>query len=510
MENKMAEQKRLLLIYPDFLEEDKYSKNKLGNYSEGLASISAVVKGGGHDVKLYHELYMPEKNEFLDKVNSFKPDLIGFTARTTAIPFITEMCGWLDDNLPDIPVLIGGYHAILVPDECAKIRGVDIVCEGEGEYPILELMDSLRDGEMRTDILSMHYNLPDGTYKKNPVRPLIEDLDELPFPDFDLFDYENLDRSKNFTAMVMLSRGCLFSCTYCGNSQFRNIYPNKKKYCRFRSPEKSIELLELLIKKYPFIKFIEFRDAIFNMYKEWFYEFMPMYIERINLPFNCNLRFDVLDEEMVRMLKEGGCYMIDIGLENGNEEFRRKYLHRNMKNDMLIQQAKWFRKYKITALTYNIVGLPYETIELSLETIKLNAKLDVDKVIPNIFYPYPMTILEKTAKDGGFIDPSVDPNDPVQLRMPQYPKYDILYIAYNFNKLVRKYKAIYALPPEEAAKKEAALDKKITSKHYPRKFLYKTAKAKEDAFIWAKKTLKKVSPKLFIFLKNKTMKEVKQ
>ena len=197
----MVEQKRLLLIYPDFLEEDKYSKNKLGNYSEGLASISAVVKGGGHDVKLYHELYMPEKQEFLDKVKSFDPDLIGFTARTTAIPFITEMAGWLDDNMPDIPVLIGGYHAILVPDECAKIRGIDIVCEGEGEYPILELMNSMRDGEMRTDILSMHYNLPDGTYKKNPVRPLIEDLDELPFPDFDLFDYENLDRSKNFTAV---------------------------------------------------------------------------------------------------------------------------------------------------------------------------------------------------------------------------------------------------------------------------------------------------------------------
>ena len=202
--------------------------------------------------------------------------------------------------------------------------------------------------------------------------------------------------------------------------------------------------------------------------------------------------------------------MIDIGLENGNEEFRRKYLHRNMKNDHLIQVSKWFRENKITALTYNIVGLPYETLELSLETVKLNAKLDVDKVIPNIFYPYPMTILRKTAEEGGFIDPSVDPNDPVQLRMPQYPKNDILYMAYNFNKLVRKYKAIYALPPEQAKKKEAKLDKKITSKHYPRTLIYKTAKFKEDMFIWAKRTPKKVSPKLFIFLKNKTMKEVKQ
>lgn len=506
----MSEQKRLLLIYPDFLEEEMFNRKKLGNYSEGLASISAVLKQGGYDVKLYHELYMPEKQEFIDKVKSFEPDVIGFTARTTAIPFITEMAGWLDEVLPDIPVGLGGYHAILVPDECIKIKGIDFVVVGEGEYPWLDYMNALRDGITRTDIQSIYYKLENGEIIRNPVRPLIEDLDSLPFPDFDLFDFENLDRSKNFTAMVMLSRGCLFSCTYCGNSQFRNIYPNKQKYCRFRSPEKAIELLELLLKKYPFVKFIEFRDAIFNMYKDWFYEFMPMYIEKIHLPFNCNLRFDVLDEDMIRMLKEGGCYMIDIGLENGNEEFRRKYLHRNMKNDHMIQVSKWFRKYNITQLTYNIVGLPYETLELSLETVKLNAKLDVDKVIPNIFYPYPMTILEKTARDGGFMDESVDPNDPVQLRMPQYPKSDILYMAYNFNKLVKKYKAIYALPEEQAKKKEAKLDKKITSKHYPRKFLYNVAKTKENGFIFAKRTLKKVSPKLYIFLKNKTMKEVKK
>ena len=148
----MSDQKRMLLIYPDFLEEDKYNKNRLGNYSEGLASISAVLKQGGHDVQLYHQLYMPDKNEFIEKVKSFSPDAIGFSMRTTAIPFITEMAGWLDDELPEIPVSIGGYHAILVPDECIKIRGIDIVTVGEGEYPLLELMDCMRDGVERTDI----------------------------------------------------------------------------------------------------------------------------------------------------------------------------------------------------------------------------------------------------------------------------------------------------------------------------------------------------------------------
>ncbi|MCL2071755.1 MAG: B12-binding domain-containing radical SAM protein [Oscillospiraceae bacterium] len=513
----MSKKLTTLLIYPDFLEEDKFNKNKRGNYSEGLASISAVLKQEGYDVKLYHMLYMPDKKEFIKRLaNEFglsngEPvsTVVGFSARTTAMPFITELAGWLDEEFPNIPVGIGGYHAILVPDECLKIRGVDMVIVGEGEYPWLDYMNSIRDNAPRTDIESIYFKMPDGAVIRNPVRPLIEELDSLPFPDFDLFDYENLDRSKNFTAMVMLSRGCLFSCTYCGNSQFRNIYPNKKKYCRFRSPRKSIELLELLLKKFPFIKYLEFRDAIFNSYEDWFYEFMPMYIEKIKLPFNCNLRFDILTEEMVKMLKDGGCYMIDIGLESGNEAFRTKYLHRTMKNEHMINVAKWFKQNKITTLTYNIVGLPHETLELSLETVKLNAKLDVDKVIPNIFYPYPMTILAKTAQDGGFIDKSVDPNDPVQLRMPQYSKYDILYMAYNFNKLVRQYRRIYSLPTEKLQKAEAKLDKKITSKNYPRKFLYKSAKFKEGMFIKAKKLLKKVSPRLFVFLKNRTMKEVK-
>jgi radical SAM superfamily enzyme YgiQ (UPF0313 family) len=179
-----------------------------------------------------------------------------------------------------------------------------------------------------------------------------------------------------------------------------------------------------------------------------------------------------------------------------------------MKNEHLIQISKWFQKYNITSLTYNIVGLPHETIELSLETIKLNAKLDVDKVIPNIFYPYPMTILEKTARDGGFLDPTVDPNDPVQLRMKNYPKSDILYISYNFNKLVKEYKRIYSLPEKESKIAEQKLDSKILNAGTKkRQQWYKKAKRKEDLMVKAKRSLKRISPKLYIFLKNLTMRK---
>ena len=244
-----------------------------------MASISAVVKQGGHDVKLYHMLYMPSKEEFIEKVKSFSPTVVGITARTTAIPFIKDFCRWLKEELPDLFVTIGGYHAILVPDEVLAIEGCDAVCVGEGEYPLLELLDSFQNGELKTDIQSINFKLKDGTIIKNPVRPLIEDLDELPFPDFDLFDYPNLDRSKNFTAMVMLSRGGLFSCTYCSNNS-ATFTPIKRNIAVSPSPKKAIELLELLLKKYPFIQYINSVMPSLICIKT-VYEFMPI-IEKIH------------------------------------------------------------------------------------------------------------------------------------------------------------------------------------------------------------------------------------
>ncbi|MDR0357761.1 MAG: cobalamin-dependent protein, partial [Clostridiales Family XIII bacterium] len=233
---------KLLLVYPDFVEETKRNRNIPGNYSEGLASISAVLKAAGYAVSLLHLTWMPDRDEFLSNVRKEAPDVLGFTMRTTAMGYVSEMAGWLDEEMPDVHVSCGGYHPTLVPDEVLAIRGVDSVCVGEGEYPLRDLMDSLRDGVARRDIESMYFKSPDGSVVRNPVRPMTEDLDELPFPDLSIFDYKKLRTGLIDTAMVMVSRGCLFSCTYCGNSQFRNVYPNRKKYARFRSPANAIRV----------------------------------------------------------------------------------------------------------------------------------------------------------------------------------------------------------------------------------------------------------------------------
>ncbi|MDR0293242.1 MAG: B12-binding domain-containing radical SAM protein [Oscillospiraceae bacterium] len=500
-----------LMVYPDFVEETKNNRNVPGNYSEGLASISAVLKEAGHTVSLLHLTYMPDRQEFLSRVRQAGSDIVGFSVRTTAMPFVEAMAGWLDDELPDLYVTCGSYHPTLVPDEVLALRGVDNVCIGEGEYPLRDLCDSLRnEGRVRTDIPSMYFKLPDGTVIRNQIRPLIEDLDELPFPDLDLFDYQNLRTGRIHTAMVMVSRGCLFSCTYCGNSQFRNVYPNRKKYARFRSPENAIRLVERILEKQPDTQYLEFRDAIFNMYEDWFYEFMPLYREKIHLPFNCNLRFDLMDERMVQTLAQGGCYMIDIGLESGNSEMRSQYLHRHMKNDHMIEMTRWLRQYKITTCTYNIVGLPHETLSLALETVKLNAQMDVDRVIANIFYPYPMTKLYDIAKEGGYIDPRVDPNDKVQLRQPGFSRDDVLYISYRFLALMKKYRALYALSEERRDRKIAALDKKILSPLRPRALIWRWEAARTTFSRRLKRLLSKAAPAVYLKLRNRRIRALKK
>ncbi len=499
MENK--KQLHLLLVYPDFIEGDAVKKASGGSYSEGLASISAFIKQAGYKVSLMHINHEFDEKEFKKNLLSFKDiDLIGFSTRTTMFDYVKDLCKWTKEEKPNLFTFAGGYHAILVPDAFMDVEGLDAVCVGEGEYPILELMNKMKNKEDFFKTESFYFN-NNGEIIKNPVRPLIENLDDLPFPDIDLFDYKNLDTTKTHTALIMLSRGCIYSCTYCGNSQFRNIYPNKVKYARFRSPEKAIELIKNVLEKYPEIKYINFRDAIFNMYAKWFDEFIDLYTKEIHLPFTCNLRFDIVTEDTVKRMKEAGCYTIDIGLESGNSEMRQKYLHRYTTDEQMINCSNWFNKYKITVLTYNIIGLPYEDLHKALETVKLNAKLKSDQTIPNIFYPYPMTILKKTAEDAGFLR-EITPKTKVYLKQPQFPDHQVRFVERFFQFYVNKYKWCYKKDTKFRKSYEKWLDFWFVGPLTPRHTLVFFAEIGHNMKGGLKKYIINHHPKLYLKLRN--------
>ena len=460
---------RMLLVYPDYTDRSVQGSGG-GNYSEGLASISAVLKQGGHDCKLFHLKHYHDEAEYKEKLKELGEfDVIGFSIRTTAFPDSQLYIKWTKEVYPDVFIICGSYHATLVPEEVLSAEGVDSVCIGDGEYAELELLDKMTAGEDYSTVESLWFKGEDGSFIKNPVRPLFADLDRIPIPDFDLFDYANLESMKVDTAIVVVSRGCFYNCTYCGNGNFRKVYPNKKIYARFRSPENAILYLKTLLGKYPQIQFINFRDAIFNMFPEWFDTFIEMYKKEIHLPCTGNIRFDILKEDTVRKMKEAGFYTIDMGLESGDQEMRFKYLKRYQTDEMIINCSNWFHKYGIAQLTYNIIGLPFEDIHKALKTIKLNARIKSDRVIPNIFYPYPGTVLYDISKEAGFIPDDLDAKRRVPLVQPQFPEVQVLYIEAYFMHFVKRYKWAFAMPRWLGKPYEKWLDHRVTGKFIPRK-----------------------------------------
>ncbi len=492
----------MLIVYPDYTDRDLSQKGTGGNYMEGLASISAVLKQAGHSVQLLHlhNLHTEENyKKRLREAGEF--DIIGFSVRTTAFPDVQVYVKWTKEVWPEALVICGGYHPTLVPDEVLAAEGVDCVCVGDGEFAQLELCDKMSAGEDYTNVESLYFKLPDGTIKHNPIRPLFSDLDVLPIPDFDLFDYDNLESSKVATAIVIVSRGCFYNCTYCGNGNFRKVYPNKKIYARFRSPENAILYLKTLLAKHPYIKFINFRDAIFNMFPDWFDTFIEMYKKEIGLPCTGNIRFDILTEDTVRKMKEAGFYTIDMGLESGDQEMRFKYLRRYQTDEMIINCSNWFHKYGIAQLTYNIIGLPHEDIHKALKTIKLNAKMKSDRVIPNIFYPYEGTALYEISKEAGFIPDGDFTKRRVPLVQPQFPEEQVLYIEAYFMHFVKRYQLANRLPAWLGKPYERFLDSCVVGKHVP----YKQLVWLHDRFTHLRNALKDFLvnhlPKLYIKLR---------
>jgi len=497
---------RVLFIYPDFLEATRKAKNIPGNYSEGLASLSAVLKEGGHQVELYHLTFMPDKTEFIKTVKAYDPGIIGISIRTSAMDFATEMARWLDEEMPDICVMAGMYHPSLAPDEVISLRGIDAVCVGEGEYVCLDFVNYYEE-HAAPDLKADSFIVKDseGVVHRNPVRPYITDLDKLPFPDLDIFDYRNLrSNAQQNTAEVIVSRGCVYSCTYCANAQLRNIYPDKAHYARFRSPENAIQLLEKVLEKDPGVEYFSFNDAILNVYKDWFYEFTELYKKRIKKKYVCNLRIDLLDETMIKELAESGCYLVTIGLEIGNEEYRAKYLQRVMNNDHIVNVSHMLKSAGIIVNAYNIIGLPYETLPLTLETIRLNAQMYTDNVIISMFFPYPTTKLREISEEAGFIDPAVSPHDPVQLRMPGYARSDIIYIRYSFIKLMKQYRKIYeTYSGERLAQEVSRLDGKVLGKNHPRKLIGIFRRRKHWAEVLIKRIASRYLPSVYKILRRR-------
>lgn len=363
----------------------------------GIMAISAVLKEAGFAT----DVFSPELDgDITASVSRFKPDILAVSAMTPTFRSLMPIVRSIKKELPGLFVVVGGPHPTFFPDVIENEADIDAICRGEGEYPMLELARSLGSGRPDSGIRNLWIR-NGNSIVKNDMRDLISDLDTLPFPDhavyFDKYPFM-AKRIARFTS----SRGCPFDCSYCFNKGIRELYEGKGRWLRFRSVEKSIQEIEAVVKSYP-VKWISFLDDTFNTDRKRLGEFLAKYKERVGIPFLCQIRVDLATEDQVDMLKRAGVNKISIGVEHGDEEFRRRVLYRKISDSQILDFAKWVRDRKIRLTTQNIMGFPGETVDLAFSTIELNAKIRPEVADVSILNPYPGTDIYRYAKDNGYL-----------------------------------------------------------------------------------------------------------
>lgn len=387
----------------------------------GLRTISASLKRAGHDVNL---LFLPkqfteryESNTLDELVKLSKgSNLIGISLMTNFFDNAVQITQKLKENY-DIPILWGGVHPTVRPDEC--LNYADMVCIGEGEETLVELSDKMNGGQDYYDVRGIGFKEKEKIII-NPIRPLTHSLDQIPFPDYDFrtqfilnkgcsqkMDIELLKEYLGKTYVTMPTRGCPFGCTYCCNNTINEMYINQKPL-RKRSIDNIINELVEVKKQFPFIERIKFDDdAFFTLSINEIKDFCEKYKTNINLPlYVTGITPTTLNREKLSFLIDAGLGFIRMGIQTGSESTKKLY-NRRYTNQQVQKAAEIISEFKnkIDTPYYDIIlDNPWETEENLIETLMFLSKLQTPYRLSYFSLNfYPGTELYKKAKSDGII-----------------------------------------------------------------------------------------------------------
>ena len=357
----------------------------------GVMYVSSVIKKSGHSCEVF--ILDWDTKRFLENIRLYAPDLMAFSLASCDYGWFKACISRFRSSKLDMPIMVGGPHATFFP-ELIEENDVDFVFRGEAEDSLEEFLCSYIDRDKVKFLKGIWSKGEDGKVFKNDVRQLRQDLDTLPFPDrgiyYDKYSALKIRSEKRF----FTSRGCPYQCAFCHNAALLELYNGKGKYIRRFSQERIMREIQDMQARYV-LKIVIFVDDLFCQDVDWLTKFLEIYKKEIRLPFKCNVRADMMTEELVRTLKDAGLYSVAFGVESGNEKIRMEVLKKRIKDEDIIRCAGLLHKYGIRFTTFNIFATPTETVEDAFKTVEFNIRIKTDFPWASILSPYPMTEISR-------------------------------------------------------------------------------------------------------------------
>ncbi len=386
---------KVLLIYPLDREFMPPSMPPMG-----LAYIASMLKKDGHDVTvvdLNSERDMTS-SELSDVILKRKFSLIGISSIITQYKKVKYLGKLIKSLASDIPLLMGGTGPTSIPEAYLRNCSADIVCIGEGEETVKNIVSAIQHHQPLENCQGIAFTKNGGVIVRTPDSEVIADIDNLPFPAWDIFNsmdvyIENyLFRNGRKRGIgILSSRGCSGRCNYCLCNLGRKI--------RARCVESIFEEIGMYVRKYN-VNHIHFIDDTLIATSKRIGEICERFKEFKNLTWSANVRVDLVSQNMLKNMADANCISLAYGIESGSPLVL-KYMRKGVTPKRASDAIRWTRDAGISMRTYFMIGMPCETPE----TIKETVRFCKDNLVGGEFFfatPFPGTELYRYAKEAGF------------------------------------------------------------------------------------------------------------
>ncbi|MBM3255171.1 MAG: radical SAM protein [Candidatus Omnitrophica bacterium] len=399
---------KILLIYsPDEIGVgEKRFKRVIDVFQPlGLGYIAAVLENSGYEVKIIDaKVEGLSAKEISGRVAQYNPAIIGLGVSTPDFPVACSLARQIKSS-GEYTIMIGGAHISALPEETMQEACFDYGIVGEGERTVVELADAILKGDRENIRQIKGLVFRDGSkIVRTPPREYIDDLDTLPFPARHLLPalnkYTGFYYKSSLLATIITSRGCPYQCTFCDRAVFGNRV-------RMRSINNILDEIEMLVKDYG-VRSINIPDDLFTITAERIEEFCRQLLSRkLKISWSCFSRVDTVTPQMLKTMKEAGCWMICYGIESGSQRILNA-IKKNVTLEDTEKAIKWTHEAGILVLGVFILGVPGENEETLRNTLSFAKKLPLYRVIFNTLQPLPGSEIYKIALQSGTLRKDID------------------------------------------------------------------------------------------------------